>query len=75
MATAIILGATSLGLVGRQMLTRLLEDDRFTEVKAVLRRSTHLDHPKLQEIIVDFNRLSSWMEEIKELEEVFQLAG
>ena len=63
MATAIILGAT--GLVGRQLLPLLLEDDRFTEVRAVLRRSTHLDHPKLREIIVDFDRLEEWSKEIK----------
>lgn len=63
MATAIILGAT--GLVGRQLLPRLLDDDRFTEVRAVLRRSTHLDHPKLREIIVDFDRLEEWAKEIE----------
>lgn len=60
---AIVLGAT--GLVGRQLAQLLLEDQYFTKVLLLVRRSTGFQHPKLEEIMVDFNDISSFQSLIK----------
>ena len=56
--TAIVIGAT--GLVGSQLVQLLLKDDRFSTIKVFARRSTAIDHPKLQEHIIDFNEPEQW---------------
>ncbi len=56
--TAIVIGAT--GLVGSEVLDLLLEDGRYQKVKVFHRRSTGIKHPKLEEHIVDFDKLDSW---------------
>jgi uncharacterized protein YbjT (DUF2867 family) len=61
--TALIIGAT--GLVGGQCLRLLLTDPKFDRVTALVRRPMGIDHPKLHEVIVDFERLDSYAAEIK----------
>lgn len=56
--TALIIGAT--GLVGSHLLQLLLKDDRFSAIKVFSRRSTGLQHPKLQEHIINFDRQEEW---------------
>src|SRR4051812_20296261 len=51
--TALVIGAT--GLVGKQVLANLLESADYHEVKALTRKSLNLQHPKLKEIIFDFD--------------------
>jgi uncharacterized protein YbjT (DUF2867 family) len=51
---AIVLGAS--GLVGHNLLSRLLLDPDFSKVKIFVRASTGIFHAKLEEIVVDFNR-------------------
>ncbi len=53
--TAIIAGAT--GLVGQQLLQQLLDDDAFEKVKALVRQPLSFEHPKLEPIQVNFDRL------------------
>lgn len=55
--TAIIFGAT--GLIGSHLLTGLLASDSFSLVKAVVRRTQPPQHPKLRQIIGDYESLSS----------------
>lgn len=55
---AIILGAT--GLIGRELLTLLLDTVECTEVHVVHRRSSSLQHPKLHWHTVDLNDSSQW---------------
>ena len=55
MKTAIIAGHT--GLVGKQLLTLLLEDETYSKVIAVGRRELQIEHPKLQQKVVDFDNL------------------
>lgn len=50
---AVIVGAT--GLIGSFCLPALLDDQRYSEVTALTRRPLHLKHPKLQEIITNFD--------------------
>ncbi len=58
MKTAIVIGAT--GLVGNQITQKLLGDDRYAKVKVFVRQSLNLNHPKLEEHIVDFDKIESW---------------
>jgi uncharacterized protein YbjT (DUF2867 family) len=57
MPKALLLGAT--GLVGRELLALLLEDDRYASVAVVARRSTGTTHPKLVEHIFDLDEMES----------------
>lgn len=53
MKTAVIAGAT--GLVGGELLTRLLEDTRYSTVLALTRRDFSTTHPKLKKIAIDYH--------------------
>ena len=48
--TAIVFGAT--GLVGKELVFELLEDQRFLKVKAVVRNLLPLSHSKLDQVIL-----------------------
>jgi uncharacterized protein YbjT (DUF2867 family) len=56
--TANVIGAT--GLVGKQLVQQLLNDERFEKVRIFVRRDTGLKHPKLEQKIVDFRNTESW---------------
>lgn len=45
------------GLVGQELLRLLLEDSRYSAVCALVRRPLGISHPKLQEIVCDWDRL------------------
>ncbi|MDC3962498.1 oxidoreductase [Polyangium jinanense] len=53
--TALLAGAT--GLVGRDCLARLLEHPAYARVVVLVRRSTGMNHDKLQELRADFDAL------------------
>lgn len=55
--TALIAGAT--GLIGSHCLLALLNNDLYAKVVVVTRRSVGVSHIKLQEIVVDFDQLST----------------
>ena len=52
---ALVAGAT--GLVGREILATLLADKRYCRVHTLGRRPIDLQHPKLEQHVVDFARL------------------
>lgn len=56
--TALIIGAT--GLVGSEILKYSLNDDRIDKIKIFVRRPTGLTDSKLEETIVDFEKLGEW---------------
>ena len=56
--TAIVIGAT--GLVGKQLVQLLLNDQRFSVVKILVRKSSGLFHQKLQEYIINFDAPEQW---------------
>jgi uncharacterized protein YbjT (DUF2867 family) len=58
MKTALMIGAT--GLVGSQLMSRLLVDERVGHVIAFGRRKTGIVHSKLEEQVVDFEAPASW---------------
>ncbi len=54
--TALIAGAS--GLVGNYLLRMLLQSDRYSKVIAVVRKPMAIQDPKLEQRIVDFNKLA-----------------
>ncbi|HEY3372073.1 MAG TPA: NAD(P)H-binding protein [Prolixibacteraceae bacterium] len=48
------------GLVGRQLVFQLLEMPEYEKVRSFVRRPSGIAHPKLEEIIIDFNKPHSW---------------
>ena len=61
--TAIVIGAT--GLVGGHLVNQLLEDDEIEKVILFVRRNSGKSHPKLQELVVDFDQIDSFKDMIK----------
>lgn len=59
---AIIIGGT--GATGKELVTQLLEDQRFEAVTVLVRRPYFEAHPKLTEIIVDFEKLNDYQHKI-----------
>ncbi len=60
--TALVFGST--GLVGSELLKLLINTGEFSNVKIFVRKKTNINHPKVQEILVDFDELQSKSSEI-----------
>lgn len=60
MATATIFGST--GLTGLALTNQLLEHPDFTKVLVALRKQLPMQHPKLQQVIIDYNHLETYTE-------------
>jgi len=56
--TAILLGAS--GLVGNEVLQQLLSDPEFSSVKSFTRKQLSIEHPKLQQHIINFNVIENY---------------
>lgn len=72
MKTAIVIGAT--GLIGNLLVNKLLNDNRYRSVKVFSRRSTGINHPKLEEHLVDFDEMDQWKNQISG-DELFSAMG
>jgi uncharacterized protein YbjT (DUF2867 family) len=55
--TAIIAGAT--GLIGKELVDLLLDDEDYTKVIVLVRKKIPLEHPKLEQRIVDYDKLEA----------------
>jgi len=60
---ALIIGAT--GATGKDLVNVLLNDPDYTEVVIFVRRATGMTHPKLSEVLTDFDKLEEVSESIK----------
>lgn len=60
---ALIIGAT--GATGKDLVNVLLQDPDYTEIVIFVRRPGGMAHPKLFEIITDFDKLEEVSEHIK----------
>ena len=60
---ALIIGAT--GAAGKDLVNILLQDTYYSEVVIFVRRASRITHPKLTEIITDFDKLENVAEQIK----------
>jgi len=60
--TANVIGAT--GLVGKQLVEQLLENEHFAKVRIFVRRETGIKHPKLEQHIVEFGKTETWEKQL-----------
>lgn len=59
---AIVIGGS--GATGKYLVRRLLADDRFDEIVLLLRKPTAETHSKLKQVIVNFDKLHEYAEQI-----------
>ena len=57
MKTALILGAS--GLIGKHLTQKLLASNHYEKVKVIVRKPLSLIHPKLEQIVMDFDNLDA----------------
>ncbi len=69
---ALLLGAS--GLTGGHLLQFLLADERYDRVTAVGRKSINIEHPKLQQAVLDFEQLNG-RQKLFQAEDVFCCLG
>ena len=60
---AVVTGAT--GLIGKELVEILLQDDNYKKVISAVRRPTGLTHSKYQEVEVDFEKLADYQKKLK----------
>ncbi len=70
--TALIAGAT--GLVGWQLLNLLMGSDHYSKVYVLTRRELPLSNPKLEQLVIDFDKLNH-QQEIPEVNDVYCCLG
>lgn len=63
MAVAILAGTT--GLIGAQLLEMLLENTAYDRIIALSRKPVLLEHPKLHNLVIDFDMLASHAEQLQ----------
>lgn len=71
MKTALIVGAS--GVVGRELIKLLSEDERYAHIIVWARRPLSFSHPKLTTQIIDFEKLSQ--QKLSKVDEVFCALG
>jgi uncharacterized protein YbjT (DUF2867 family) len=71
--TALILGAS--GLTGSHLLNMLLESPSFSHVRSLVRKPSGISHPKLEEIIVDFQNMEQYKQAIGRGDVIFSCIG
>lgn len=69
---ALVVGTT--GLIGAQLLDLLLGDNRYSKVIALSRKPLAVNHKKLDNLVVDFNRLVDYADSLK-ADDVFCCLG
>jgi uncharacterized protein YbjT (DUF2867 family) len=69
---ALIAGAT--GLVGNELLHILLEAKEYESVTAIVRRPLSISHPKLKEVLIDYDQLDKYEKDLK-ADDVFCCLG
>ena len=71
--TALLLGAS--GLVGGHCLRQLLEHPSYSKIIVWARRTLPLQHVKLQQVVVDFDRIGDGKYDLKGVDELFCCLG
>ncbi|MBL0133861.1 MAG: NAD(P)H-binding protein [Chitinophagaceae bacterium] len=70
---AVLLGAS--GLIGGQLLPLLLASEAYLQVTILVRSTLHINHPKLKEVIVDFENRNQLIDAIPDNPVVFCCVG
>ncbi len=59
---AIVIGGS--GATGKELINQLIMDDSYLEIKSFVRRKSNLNHPKLKEIVIDFDKIYDYKNEM-----------
>jgi uncharacterized protein YbjT (DUF2867 family) len=70
--TALVLGST--GLIGKHLLSLLLDDTRYSRVSSLTRRTTGVEHVKLTEQLIDLDEMAEY-ERCFSVDDVFCCLG
>ncbi|MEK4665807.1 oxidoreductase [Priestia sp. FSL H7-0729] len=70
---AMVIGAT--GLVGELLVRKLLEHPVYSQVRVLVRRPLELQHPKLEQHVVDWEQLESQGNLFDEIDDLFCCLG
>lgn len=71
--TAVVIGAS--GLIGNYIVNLLLTDDHFTKIRLLVRRKLEIHHPKLEQVIVNFNDIEDYTNKFGDGEYIFCSVG
>jgi uncharacterized protein YbjT (DUF2867 family) len=63
MKKAIVIGGT--GMVGAQLIKQLTENESYSEIISLVRRTSGTTHPKLSEHVINFDQPESWSSLVK----------
>lgn len=63
MKTAVLAGAS--GLIGKQLMYKLLESTFYQKVIVLVRKEIPIKHPKIEQLILDFDNLARYQEQLK----------
>ncbi|CAM3396920.1 NAD(P)H-binding protein [Empedobacter stercoris] len=70
--TVLIVGST--GLIGSLLLEKLLNDPNYSKVITIVRKPQQLNHPKIMEIVTDFNSEIN-LDHIETIDSIFSCLG
>ncbi|WP_291116994.1 NAD-dependent epimerase/dehydratase family protein [Empedobacter sp. UBA7248] len=70
--TALVLGSS--GLIGSLLLEKLFNHPDYSTIVTIVRKPQEINHPKLIEIVTDFN-LEINLEEIQQIDSIFSCLG
>ncbi len=70
---AILIGGT--GLIGSLLLEKLLHDPVFSRIKLISRRTTGIQHAKLEEAIINFEDAAAFKKEVSNADVLFCCIG
>lgn len=70
---AVVAGAT--GLVGKQVMYKLLENNNYDTVYVLVRRTMEIKHPKLQQILFDYSNFETLDSSVPPIDDVFCCLG
>lgn len=60
---AIVIGST--GMVGKELVKKLIENEHYSEIISLVRRPSGITNPKLDEHVIDFDKPETWKDLVK----------
>lgn len=60
---AIVIGST--GMVGKELVKKLIENEHYSEIISLVRRPSGITNPKLDEHVIDFDKPETWKDLVR----------
>jgi uncharacterized protein YbjT (DUF2867 family) len=70
---AAVLGAS--GLIGKEIVSELIENQNYSEIRIITRRPLKWNHPKIKEFCIDFEKLNEYSHSFERCSDVFCAVG